>query len=113
VNAAIGAAVRNHSKWLAEQAGLPPSYVDGQAELSRAERLAELPALKFGNFECFAELATDCAPSEVRLELDRARGTLHVRVDNRRESFLFEGVSPDARPFVNLWVRDDQVTLLP
>lgn len=112
MNAAIGAAVRNHSKWLAEQAGLPPSYVDGQAELSRAERLAELPALKFGN-GCFAELATDCAPSEVRLELDRARGTLHVRVDNRRESFLFEGVSPDARPFVNLWVRDDQVTLLP
>lgn len=67
-------------------------------------------ALQYGD-NWFLDLSTDCEPSEVRMEMDRARGTLHVRIDERRESFLFHGVPPHARPFVNLWLLEDQVSL--
>jgi len=91
--------------------GLPEEYCYPPRELCSVQRLALLDVLKFG-VRWFADLQTDGEPSEVRLEFDRRAGTLHVRVDNRPESFLFRNVSRDAKPFVNLCMHGDQVTLL-
>jgi hypothetical protein len=91
--------------------GLPEEYCYPPRELCYVQRLAYMDVLKFGP-TWFTYLQTDAEPSEVRLEFDRRAGTLHVRVDNRPESFLFRNVSRDAKPFVNLCMLDDQVTLL-
>ena len=91
--------------------GLPEEYCYHPRELCSVQRLAYMDVLKFGP-TWFTYLQTDAEPSEVRLEFDRRAGTLHVRVDNRPESFLFRNVSRDAKPFVNLCMLDDQVTLL-
>jgi len=110
INAEIAAAARIHAREVAEKFGLPASYAEEQPQLCHAELLASLQALKYGD-NWFMDLSTNCEPSEVRMEMDRALGTLHVRIDDRRESFMFHNVPPDARPFVNLWLLDDQVSL--
>lgn len=96
---------------IAAEAGIPEDYCYPVRELCKVERLAKNDIFKFGP-QWFWELLTDGEPSEVRLEFNRRDGTLHVRVDNRPESFLFRNVPAHAQPFVNLCVVGDSVTLL-
>jgi hypothetical protein len=81
--------------------GIPEEYCYHLRGLCSVQRLAYMDVLKFGP-TWFTYLQTDAEPSEVRLEFDLRACTLHVRVDNRPESFLFRHVSRDAKTFVNL-----------
>ena len=103
--------LQEDAKKVAEELGFPEEWVYGQRELCSVQRLAKMDILRFGPL-CFQDLMTDAQPSVVRLELDRRAGTLHVRVDDRPESFLFRNVSMVARPFVNLCAVGDSVTIL-
>jgi len=105
------AAVRKRREEIGVECEVEPELTGEQEELCRCERLAQLDALKFGD-RWFEALATDCAPSVVRLELNRQQRTLLVRVDDRPEAFLFRDVSPDARPFVNLYITGERVSLV-
>ena len=108
----MSAQVREEGLEFCRKNKLPLSWVDRQRELVRHEKLASLEALKFTNGAFMDYFLPDEEPYVIRLEFDRPRGTLLVRIDNRPESFRFEGVSPDAWPFVNLYTTEDGVTLL-